>query len=93
MTEGDGGVKRQTCAFDGDGFLGSRGGAKASVDFIYLAPVLNKGVVVRDMCEVAKVVPDRERCCNRLFSAFHAICARERRKWSLRSGSFSLRER
>ncbi|HTF34555.1 MAG TPA: GMC oxidoreductase [Myxococcota bacterium] len=58
VTEGDGGVKRQTCAFDGDGFLGSRGGAKASVDFIYLAPVLNKGVTVRDMCEVTKVVRD-----------------------------------
>jgi cholesterol oxidase len=51
-------VKRQTCAFDGDSFLGSRGGAKASVDFIYLAPVLNKGVDVRDMCEVAKILPD-----------------------------------
>ena len=40
VTERSGGVKRQTCAFDGDSFLGSRGGAKASVDFIYLAPVL-----------------------------------------------------
>ena len=58
VAEGEGGVKRQTCNFDGDGFLGSRGGAKASVDFIYLAPVLNKGVIVRDMCEVAKVLPD-----------------------------------
>ena len=58
VTEGDGGVKRQTCAFDGDGFLGSRGGAKASVDFIYLAPVLNKGATVRDMCEVTKIARD-----------------------------------
>jgi cholesterol oxidase len=58
VTGGDGGVKRQTSAFDGDGFLGSRGGAKASVDFIYLAPVLNKGVTVRDMCEVTRLVPD-----------------------------------
>jgi cholesterol oxidase len=58
VTEGDGGVKRQTCAFDGDTFLGSRGGAKASVDFIYLAPVLNKGVTVRDMCEVTKIIRD-----------------------------------
>ena len=54
MTEGDGGIRRQICAFDGDGFLGSRGGAKASVDFIYLAPVLNNGATVRDMCEVTK---------------------------------------
>ena len=54
MTEGKGGVKRRTCAFDGDSFLGSKGGAKASVDFIYLAPVLNKGATVRDMCEVTR---------------------------------------
>jgi cholesterol oxidase len=58
VTEGAGGVKRQTCAFDGDTFLGSRGGAKASVDFIYLAPVLDKGVTVRDMCEVTKFTRD-----------------------------------
>jgi cholesterol oxidase len=58
VTERSGGVKRQTCAFDGDSFLGSRGGAKASVDFIYLAPVLHKGVTVRDMCEVTRLVRD-----------------------------------
>jgi len=51
-------MKRQTCAFDGDGFLGSRGGAKASVDFIDLAPVHNRGATVRDMCQVAKIVRD-----------------------------------
>jgi cholesterol oxidase len=56
VIEGEGGMKRQTCAFDGDGFLGSRGGAKASLDFVYLAPVLNKGVTVRDMCEVVKII-------------------------------------
>jgi cholesterol oxidase len=59
VTEEDGGVKRQTCAFDGDSFLGSKGGAKASVDFIYLAPVLNKGATVRDMCEVTKISRNR----------------------------------
>jgi len=58
VIEGDGGVKRQRCAFDGDGLLGSRGGAKASVDFIYLAPVLNKGALVLDMCEVTKIIRD-----------------------------------
>jgi cholesterol oxidase len=52
------GVKRQTCAFDGDSLLGSRGGAKASVDFVYLAPVLNHGATVRDMCEVTKISRD-----------------------------------
>jgi len=48
-------LERRYCAFDGDSFLGSRGGAKASVDFIYLAPVLGKGVTVRDLCEVTGI--------------------------------------
>lgn len=49
------GVQRQYCAFDGDSFLGSLGGAKASVDFVYLAPVLGKGATVRDLCEVTRI--------------------------------------
>jgi cholesterol oxidase len=49
------GVERQYCSFDGDGFLGSRGGTKASVDFVYLAPVLDKGATVRDLCEVTGI--------------------------------------
>jgi cholesterol oxidase len=53
------GVERQYSAFDGDGFLGSRGGAKASTDFVYLAPVLDKGVTVRDLCEVSRIQPAR----------------------------------
>jgi cholesterol oxidase len=56
---GPAGVVRQYCAFDGDSFLGSRGGAKASVDFVYLAPVLGKGVTVRDLCEVGSIKPAR----------------------------------
>ena len=46
---------RQYSGFDGDSFLGSRGGAKASVDFVYLAPVLGRGVQVRDLCEVTGI--------------------------------------
>jgi cholesterol oxidase len=53
------GIQRQFCAFDGDSFMGSRGGAKASVDFIYLAPVLNKGATVRDLCQVTRIQPAR----------------------------------
>jgi cholesterol oxidase len=53
------GIQRQFCTFDGDSFLGSRGGAKASVDFIYLAPVLNQGATVRDLCEVTRIQPAR----------------------------------
>lgn len=49
------GVQRQYCAFDGDSFLGSTGGAKASVDFAYLAPVLGKGVTVRDLCQATGI--------------------------------------
>ncbi|MFZ1834357.1 MAG: GMC oxidoreductase, partial [Pseudomonadales bacterium] len=53
------GLERQYCAFDGDSFLGSRGGAKASVDFVYLAPVLGKGVTVRDLCRANTIQPLR----------------------------------
>ncbi len=49
------GVQREACAFDGDSFLGSRGGAKASVDFVYLAPVLGRGASVRELCEVTRI--------------------------------------
>jgi cholesterol oxidase len=49
------GVERRYCAFDGDSFLGSLGGAKASVDFVYLAPVLGKGATVRDLCQATRI--------------------------------------
>jgi cholesterol oxidase len=58
-TFGPAGVQRQYCAFDGDAFLGSPGGAKASVDFVYLAPVLDHGVTVRDLCEVTGIARAR----------------------------------
>ena len=50
------GLPRRICAFDGDGFLGSREGAKSSVDFAYLAPVLNDRATVRALCEARRVV-------------------------------------
>ena len=53
----DAGIERRYCAFDGDSFLGSRGGAKASADFIYLGPVLSRGATVRDLCEVSRIEP------------------------------------
>ena len=49
-------VERQVGRLHGDFFLGSQGGARASVDFIYLAPVLGKGATIHDMCEVQNVV-------------------------------------
>ena len=36
--------------------MGSREGAKSSVDFAYLAPVLNDRVTVRALCEARRVV-------------------------------------
>ena len=53
----DSGIERRYCAFDGDSFLGSRGGAKASTDFVYLGPVLDKGASVRDLSEVSAIEP------------------------------------
>ncbi|MBF7730407.1 GMC oxidoreductase [Pseudomonas sp. N040] len=55
-----GSLPREYCNFRGDSFLGSPGGAKASVDFIYLAPVLGKGLSVRDLCEVTHLAPARD---------------------------------
>ena len=54
---GSDGIERQYCGFDGDSFLGSRGGAKASVDFVYLPAVLVRGGTVRDLCEVTRIRP------------------------------------
>jgi cholesterol oxidase len=53
-------VPRRICAFDGDGFLGSKHGAKSSVDFAYLAPVLNNGVTVRALCEARRVARESD---------------------------------
>lgn len=53
------GIERQSCTFDGDGFLGSAGGAKASVDFIYLARAIRQGAKVQALCEVSAIVPIR----------------------------------
>jgi cholesterol oxidase len=83
VAEGVGGVKRQTCAFDGDSFLGSRGGAKASVDFIYLAPVLNHGAAVRDMCEVTKIL--RDSAVGAAEYAVHFSSLRDRKKEVVRT--------
>jgi len=52
---GSAGVQRQYSSFDGGAFLGSPSGAKASVDFVYLAPVLDRGLTVRDLCEVTGI--------------------------------------
>jgi|AZIJ01.1.fsa_nt_gi cholesterol oxidase len=39
-----------------DGFLGSPGGGKTTLDFAYLAPAMKAGLEVKDMCEVTAIV-------------------------------------
>lgn len=46
------GIERFESAYDDDSFLGSARGVKSTLDFVYLAPALKKGLVVRDLCEV-----------------------------------------
>ncbi|MCC6195360.1 MAG: GMC family oxidoreductase [Burkholderiales bacterium] len=41
---------------DSHGFLGAPSGAKTTVDFLYLAPLLGKGLDVRDLCEATRLV-------------------------------------
>ncbi len=52
---------RRFAAFDGDGVQGSRTGAKASVDFIYLQPAREHGATVRDLCEVTRIARETTR--------------------------------
>ena len=58
--------------------MGSRGGAKASVDFIYLAPVLDKGATVRDMCDVTKITRDPAAVADGY--SVHFLSLRDRKK-------------
>jgi cholesterol oxidase len=39
-----------------DGFLGSPGGGKTTLDCVYLAPAIKHGLTVRDLCEVDAIV-------------------------------------
>jgi cholesterol oxidase len=50
------GVEREPCRFDGDSFLGSKDGAKSTVDFIYLAPAMRAGADLRELCEVRRIL-------------------------------------
>ncbi|MEC9365277.1 MAG: GMC oxidoreductase [Pseudomonadota bacterium] len=51
------GAGRSPSRFDGDSFLGSHGGAKATADVVYLAPALHAGAQLRELCEVQRIVP------------------------------------
>jgi len=52
------GIERHEVDFNNpdDGFLGSPNGAKTTLDFVYLAPALKRGLTVRDLCEVSAIV-------------------------------------
>ncbi|MCB1748817.1 MAG: GMC family oxidoreductase [Gammaproteobacteria bacterium] len=43
---------------DGHGFLGAPSGAKTTVDFLYLAPLLGRGLDLRDLCEATRLVAE-----------------------------------
>ena len=57
MYEKGAGLPRRICAFDGDGFLGSREGAKHRVDVPFRPGTLHD---VRALCEAG------ESCANRI---------------------------
>jgi cholesterol oxidase len=81
---GNGGpVLRRFCAFDGDTFLGSASGARASVDFTYLAPVLGNGATVRDLCEVRRIARESSSAGDRY--AVHYRDLRSRKEASVRA--------
>ena len=52
------GVERYEVDYTGndDGFLGSPKGGKTTLDAVYLAPALKRGLTVRDMAEVSAIV-------------------------------------
>lgn len=54
----DNGVERYEVDYKGndDGFLGSPKGGKTTLDAVYLAPALKRGLEVRDMAEVTAIV-------------------------------------
>lgn len=45
---------------DGHGFFGAPSGAKTTVDFLYLAPLLGRGLELRDLCEATAIAAIRE---------------------------------
>ncbi|MDP3857263.1 MAG: GMC oxidoreductase [Stagnimonas sp.] len=51
-------VERRATEFRGDSFLGSPGGAKATVDWVYLAPALQAGAQLRTLCEAVRISQD-----------------------------------
>lgn len=53
----DAGVQRQEADYSsGDhGFLGAPSGAKSSMDIVYLASALRKGLTIEDLCEVIAI--------------------------------------
>lgn len=49
------GVERWEAALDNDTFLGSPSGAKTTLDFAFLWPAMQKGLDLRDLCEVQSI--------------------------------------
>ena len=57
ITDGNG-IERCEVDYEAndEGFLGSPGGGKTTLDFAYLAPAIKAGLEVKDMCEVTAIV-------------------------------------
>ena len=83
------GIERMESAYDDDSFLGSAGGVKSSLDFIYLAGAIKKGLTVRDLRELTRIervgegnealyrveVMDHQAICPKSFYARKVIVA------------------
>ncbi|MFX7507127.1 hypothetical protein ABTJ37_22685, partial [Acinetobacter baumannii] len=56
IVDANGITRRQVdVAANDDGFLGSPGGSKTSLDIAYLIPAMRKGLTIRDLCEVQSI--------------------------------------
>lgn len=56
VTDANGITRSQVdVAANDDGFLGSPGGGKTSLDIAYLIPAMRKGLTIRDLCEVETI--------------------------------------
>lgn len=49
------GIERWECDMKNNSFLGSPSGAKTTLDFSFIWPAMQRGLTVRDMCEVLSI--------------------------------------
>ncbi|TKC92240.1 GMC family oxidoreductase [Trinickia terrae] len=49
------GIERWECDMKNNSFLGSPSGAKTTLDFSFIRPAMQQGLIVRDMCEALSI--------------------------------------